>query len=490
MPRFLLLFLLLPVLLIGQKHDHVWLFGYDFFDNPQDSLYGTSIIDFGKNPIKVFYDGNKRMDFLKFNLSFSDENGNFLFSGEGHWLENFENESIDGDDFNTASRDLFLPNTCLVVPLEEDNQFGYFHSNWGWNGGVCGKEWWYSKIDMNENNGLGKVVSKERILRDDLETSKVMGVKHANGKDWWFLTKKFSSNNFYKIFFDGNSFEITNQIVGSPVIDGLGQACFSPDGTQYVTVSSMGSNLGRYFDLYDFDRCTGELSNHVQVHKQRDEFSGGIAFSPNSRFLYISDNDRVLQYDTWEQNISESEVVVAESDGFKDTVGSSIIIPSFYLMQLAPNDKIYINSIAGTHYLHTIESPNEKGLACNLKQHSLRLPTPNFTIPTFPNYRLGALVGSPCDTINLSSNSEIKEKHKIKISPNPANHQLHIEIADNFSKSMVFHLFDINGIKVKSVELTSSFQRVNLDGLAAGLFFYQILENGRLLKADKVVIMR
>ena len=63
MPRFLfLLFLLLPVLLVGQKHDYVWLFGYDFNDTPYDTLFGTSIMDFNYDPPKIYYDGHKKME--------------------------------------------------------------------------------------------------------------------------------------------------------------------------------------------------------------------------------------------------------------------------------------------------------------------------------------------------------------------------------------------------------------------------------------------
>lgn len=160
-------------------------------------------------------------------------------------------------------------------------------------------------------------------------------------------------------------------------------------------------------------------------------------------------------------------------------------------MQLAPDNRIYINPTGGSKFLHVIEYPDLKGLRCIVQQHAVKLPTPTGSIPLLTNVRLGAIEGSPCDTIVEDvSNIHAIHGNNISISPNPATHQLNIEITDNFSKGLVFHFFDINGVKVKTVELSSSIQSVNLDGLAAGLFFYQTLENGRLLKTDKVVIMK
>ena len=54
--------------------------------------------------------------------------------------------------------------------------------------------------------------------------------------------------------------------------------------------------------------------------------------------------------------------------------------------------------------MHVINTPNQPGLASHLAQHSINLPNLNDkSIPNFPNYRLGPLDGSPCDTLGLDN---------------------------------------------------------------------------------------
>jgi len=496
MSRFLLLFLFLPALLVGQKHDYNWVFGYSILDNPQDSIWGTTIMDFNYNPPLIYYDGYKKMDYDRNTSCISSEAGKFLFSSDGYWLENFQNLPIENDDFYTGEfNNVSGPQASLIIPLEKDsNKFAHFHSVWDWITTVTGRELYYSEIDFNINNGLGKVsLLNEQILSDTLETSKLTGTKHGNGKDWWILTRDFGSNNYKKILFDGDSFKVYEQQVGIDTHHGFGQACFSPDGSKYANASSISIRDGRYFDLYDFDRCSGELSNHFQAHDPRDGISGGIAFSPNSRFLYVSGFDKIFQYDTWADSLLASEVLVAEYDGFLDSIPQDsgfvfLATTHFLMMQLGPDGKIYINTPSSTRYLHVIDSPDEKGLACNVRQHGIRLITLNTSIPSFPNYRLGALEGSLCDTLSIESEDEGFKA--LKVFPNPANHQLHIDFGDDFPKKAIFHLFDSRGIQVKTLELTTSFQTIDLDGLASGFYFYQIRENGRVLKKDKLVVMR
>ena len=79
-------------------------------------------------------------------------------------------------------------------------------------------------------------------------------------------------------------------------------------------------------------------------------------------------------------------------------IALEILLPTrFYLAQLAPNGKIYIsvppNSSEFICILSTI--PDSAGLACNVEATwSESLPTRNgFSMPNFPNYRLGALEG-------------------------------------------------------------------------------------------------
>ena len=498
--RVILFLLVLSTSLFGQKHDHVWIFGYSSNFDPQDSLWGNSVMDFNYSPPKIYYDGYKNIDSELNNVSVSDTEGNFLFSGNGNRLMNHANESIGGEEFNIPFDflDLEFPGSSYFIPLEEKNQFGYLYSvHWfDDNGAFFGKDWWYALIDMNKNNGLGEVVLQQHILNDTLETSKISGVKHANGRDWWFLTKKRSSNHFFKILFERGKFDISEQTIGLSTIDGVGQACFSPDGTKYVNISAHSFGRGVRINLYDFNRCDGELSSHIQWIGDNPVVGGGAAFSPNSRFLYVTSGEKIYQYDTWETNILASEVMVAEYDGFIDIVVTSPtttfpIRTRFVLMQLAPDGKIYINVPQGSYMLHVIENPNEKGLACNVRQHSIKLPTPNQTIPIFPNYRLGALEGSPCDTL-LSSNADLEISNEIEVFPNPTNGNIQIEWASPLSSAVSFSVFDVSGKLVfeKRFLPTGLRESINLNGLPNGMYIYKLTNKAQILKSDRLVIIQ
>ena len=101
---------------------------------------------------------------------------------------------------------------------------------------------------------------------------------------------------------------------------------------------------------------------------------------------------------------------MARFDGFFDQ--SSYFTSRFFLAQLAPDGKIYINANNGIHQLTVIHYPDKGGDACMVEQHGLALPTLNaFSMPNFPNYRLGPLDGSPCDTLGLDNNPIAKYRY-------------------------------------------------------------------------------
>ena len=254
-------------------------------------------------------------------------------------------------------------------------------------------------IDTKANNGLGKVVGRDiPILHDTIQYGLLKPVKHANGRDWWLIIFEDDSKYYYRVLIDPDGVHVIDkQSVEFTVYDGLGSCAASPDGKQLVFFNSISASAGAYTDIFDFDRCTGLLSNQIQF--KTPGLFGGIAISPNSRYLYQSLGDLVYQYDLYAPDIYNSRIVVATYDGFSDPFPVK-----FYLSQLAPDGRIYTCATNGTRYLHVIHRPDEPGLACQYEQHGIRLLKYNATsVPNFPNYRLGPLDGSPCDTLDLNN---------------------------------------------------------------------------------------
>ena len=101
----------------------------------------------------------------------------------------------------------------------------------------------------------------------------------------------------------------------------------------------------------------------------------------------------------WADSLATSLDTVAVYDGFQSPFGSY-----FLLLQLGPDGRIYGNCPNSENVMHAIQYPDRKGDACQVRQHSVQLPTYNaFTMPHFPNYRLGPLDGNPCDTLGLDN---------------------------------------------------------------------------------------
>jgi len=121
------------------------------------------------------------------------------------------------------------------------------------------------------------------------------------------------------------------------------------------------------------------------------------------------------------------------------------------MMQLSPDNRIIINvPNTFTKYLHIIQNPNNRGIACNLEQRAITLPTFNpFTLPSFPNFRLYDAEGSICDSLGIDmpvSASYNVMRPYLKIYPNPASDIIQIEISSDWE--------DKNNILLKVFDLT------------------------------------
>ena len=80
------------------------------------------------------------------------------------------------------------------------------------------------------------------------------------------------------------------------------------------------------------------------------------------------------------------------------------------------------------------------------------------------------------------------DNEMVKIYPNPAFNTLNIEVSKTMIES-VFRLININGKVVKEVSLTTINNRIDVSGLENSIYFYEITQDGKVLSADKVIIL-
>lgn len=58
------------------------------------------------------------------------------------------------------------------------------------------------------------------------------------------------------------------------------------------------------------------------------------------------------------------------------------LLLTFAAVELAPDGKIYICTAFSTPFLHVIEYPDRKGVACQLRQRAIHLPNyNNYSVP-------------------------------------------------------------------------------------------------------------
>jgi len=410
MKRILLLCILSPLFAYGQGHENTMIFGYAGGSaSPNDPAFGLNLLTFTDGSLHLSANQESECFFNDTDAAISDNEGNLLFYFNGIDIYNGAHQIMEnGDTLNEYKPTGYdLPQGGIIIPYpEKENKYILFHAeedyieppSWGLE--VVGL--YYSIIDMNLNNGLGKVVQRKiPLVIDTLEYGRLDLVRHANGRDWWLGVWESHSNAYYKVLIDPYGVHVQGKdTVGIPRKEGIGQAYFSPDGTKYVVISNIGFGGDFYYlDVYDFNRCSGLYSNHEQIHLIYNSIAVGASIAPNSRWLYISLQNYIYKYDLFADPIEPTQELVGIYEPFNDP------FPTKFLWSfLAPDNKIYIVTTSGSRTLHVVHKPDEPGTACAFEQHGIRLPcNNNSSLPTFANYRLGPLDGSPCDTLGIDN---------------------------------------------------------------------------------------
>lgn len=485
-----------------EKRDHVWLFGYTDVIPPAP-LFGNITLNFNESPFKITEVG-VYINFSETNSSICDKDGNLLAYTNGISIGNRAGEvmangsGLSPGGLTTIWQEwgMIMPEGALILPMpESDNLYIVLHGLFDWIDGIgyCCTKWFYSMVDMEQQNGQGMVVEKNvEILSDTLAVGNLAATRHGNGRDWWLLIPEYNTNVYYNFLLTPEGLiDKGPQAVGMPVGEGVGQALFSPDGTKYARNEMIDIGQDDIVSLYDFDRCTGLLSSPSHLPYGDGAYAGGLAFSPNSKFLYIPHSTKILQLDMEEPDILSALDTVAVWDTFFSP--SPPFATLFNLASLAPDGKIYINSPNSTDRLHVIHEPDKKGIACNVDQNAIELPVYNsFSLPTYPNFRLGKWEDSPCDTIEAVGTTAAFPFSKIYVYPNPASEYV---IYDNsHSQEKITRVLFYNNmgeiISEKKWDSYLSEYEMDVSGLVAGIYFYSVFGEENILKSGKIIVQR
>jgi len=395
--------------LYAQKHDNIWLFGYGGGNqSPLNDKFGVTMFDFGQTDFpKVVNRQDIDMNFFTTNAGICDSAGNLMLYSNGEKVYSHNHKLLSNGNALTTDGDgsgYRAPQCAIVLNKPKQHQiYSLFNVQQMLTPvTVVAVHLLENEIDMKQNNNLGKVVIKgNKVLIDTITWGRITAVKHANGRDWWLCIPTDSASQYYIGLLDDKGFKITGfQKFESSNRSGLGQAVFSPDGTRYIVSQDVNSTIPPWVCVYDFDRCTGQLSNQRTWDMKHQSSGIGAGVSLDSKYLYVTESRYTYQYDLTAPDIAATETLVAKFDGFVSSGDSTY----FFLQQLGPDGRIYVASLNSTQHLHYINFPSRAGEACRFVQHGIALPTVNrYAIPNLPNFRLGPIDGSPCDTLGLDN---------------------------------------------------------------------------------------
>lgn len=399
--RFLFVWLAFGPLLTAQKEDYVWLLGS--YPNVPTEYFGGTQLDFNKEPVETSY-----YDALVYILggasSICNPDGKLLFYSNGCNVINAEHRAMPNgrsiNDGPTATNYCgavgYYPTYSGVLALPHPGSTEHYLLIHIRDVGNLPGEVLYTKIDMTLDGGLGDVIEKNRLVFRDTLAPYLAAVRHGNGRDWWVYTYKIKGNRHYRFLLDPKGLHgpVPQDIGGDWNTDyWAGHSVFSPQGTRFARANPFNG-----LDIFNFDRCTGQLSRHQTLPILDSVGAAGVAFSPNGRYLYYSAVYYLYQFDLQAPDVAASRRLIDTLDG---TFLDPFITP-FYSMRLAPDGKIYICPNNGSRHLHIIHEPDQEGAACRLEQHTLQTPTYlGFMLPNFPTYRLYDFPNSPCDTLGI-----------------------------------------------------------------------------------------
>ena len=492
--------LLFPFLSIAQKQGNVWCFG------------DSAGIDFSNinSPIPIA----SSMDGRGSCISFSDSTGNLLFyantiSTPGHatvvWNKNHQimqfGDSVVGEAWYKE-----------LVTIENPAYNGeyYLFSL----GAAAFYGCYYSVIDMNQNGGLGAVTQKNMQLQSFPAIDCVVAIKHGNGRDWWIIFRKSdyntggSNNNFYLYLITPSG--ISNvQVVscGTPNPTGFNRLCLSADGTKLASVNS-----ASLVEVYDFDRCSGNIYNPRTIESQATSFPyiefWECAFSPNGNLLYVTQLDTVctlLQYNLLDTNPAFT----------KDTLWYfNFPIGSIGAVRKAPDNKLYVSSAYSNGFtwnypypdsmynmynmnLSVINQPDSLGAACDFQPYSFYLGGKRtyWGLPNNPDYELGPLTGSICDTLTtgIAPQAQTVGVATLHTTYIRAWQKLFVNAQQVKGKNALLMLYDIQGKEVyRSHKGHASgaggyyTQDVDVSNLSNGLYIVTLVTDKEVLSAKFV----
>lgn len=442
----------------------------------QDSL--VQIIDPACLPLRTFYSAATFADKHTGELLFAC-NGWRLINGDGQilshklWFDDMPHpqDSPDTTVVNVQAGPLFLPHPGdstkaylfygQLWPFQMQNQSGRFD-----------KYFTYALLDIPNRT----LISKNNILISDTSINGDMqACRHANGRDWWIIKPDIWTNKFFVGLLTPQGIEMNPiTIPGAPADLRVNTSSkFNIQGTKYIHYSG---GISRTIHEYNFDRCSGTLSNLV-IHDISDSISvldntlATMTISPDGSKFYIQRNS-TLTFDSLAQGLFQVDL---STDSMK------LIARRGYVPQMMPNGKKLLfgsrftdSNNVNQRRVGEIANPNAPFNELIIDYFKYNTPNSLTTIApnNFAYMRLGADTLSICDSLSvITKKSGLKENGGLAMFPNPATNQLNLVFDKNSIGKIIIN--DALGKEVYSYLMSNDsleFQ-IDISNFSNGIYY-------------------
>jgi len=417
------------------------LYGFDLAECPYLDQGGI-IIKFNDDSLEQIIEPvNLHLATYYSRAAFSDTNGNLLFASNGWrlvdssgtvlsyklWRDEIPhpNDTPDTSDILVTMGPLFLndPGDSTKAYLFYGEYDPAFQYNPPSTATIPADLYFsYAYLDIPTQS----LISQENTILDiPTQNGNMQACRHGNGRDWWIIKPGINQNSFYIGLLDPNGLSMEEIIVPgiAPNKQARTFSQFSFNGDKFVHFAVFPNRL---MFSYDFDRCSGTLSN-MQLHDLSDSLRAGdinaMTLSPDGSKVYFKKGgypqqiQGVLQYDLITQ---QYYYVCFHATAPQLTPnGKTVLIQSSYF----ENSNIVFT-------LSEIMNPNSFGASCNFIEHKyVTQNNATFIMPSnYANFKLGALGGSICDSLSTGIPTSLNYPSlRFKAYPNPVESSLTIE---------------------------------------------------------------
>lgn len=487
--QFIMCFFLCYQLALGQGRNTNWLYG-QHQSRPYEQNKGKVLVKETEEGM-LFEKVNSPLNFESTMAAISDDNGNLFLYTNGCAIADLNHQIIPGGtglnpgtlhDMVCEDYGYLAPNGAMFITWP-DNPDKYILLHLGTDEELIRKNiynsFYYTVIE-EENSQFSVAEKNVELISGGVESFAV--IQHGNGKDWWVFVPESTTNLYHRFLVDSSGihrmdpqqegFALPADFCKMP-----GISTFSPDGKRYLRFNN---SCG--FLLFDFDRCTGLISNCIyeNVGSILDDPLAFCVFSPDSKYIYINKTD-YYTYDTrvvltmfYKVHINKIGIAAYPSDRF--SAGYWTINKLFFSQQ----GKLFVEDAFSSIYLYELIPDHEKG---TIEVAPLNTQTENTrTVPYFANFDL-----PPVDCTPVSSTDQEKSEFSLSIYPNPFSDMIFVRFSGK-DQLYSMNLYDTAGnqIHVSPVFHTENHYSFSLTNIPSGVYFLRI-NAGNVVHTCKII---